>query len=451
MELMPADGNCIVAKDDTIVWCDQKFSEWFSHRGIGPGARLGQVFPGAIDLFRPGAVFEDTDRLGKKRYFSLECKPIKGLNGERVSRSVRIRNVTLHRVLIEISRLSTQAKSPKDLFEKVLWLMRETTHYLAFAGYVARDGRVELVSSKGWTEKLKSYVSLQEIAPDSMSLAGRTAYHRQQIVMSMSDYALSPAVKTAINKLGGEYIVVTPLVDQDRLVGVLTVINDKALTPLDSEALQSICGQVAVSLSVKLHEEEEAARADDAVLYANLIARAMMDKALGGEWEDAASGLVASLNDGTALEDVALKDIIHNAASIASSRAEAMGKKLNVKATGLDLIKVSPLFMFAAYEVLKNSVQHSASSLIEADIRVSRDRPGTYRIEISDNGPGIPDEFKGEVFRQHKDNMKECKGIGLYLVKKIVNRYGGRVWIEDRVHGDHRKGTRVVITIPPKA
>ncbi len=451
MELMPADGNCIVAQDDTIVWCDKTFSEWFSHRGIGPGARLGQLFPGAIDLFRPGAVFEDADRLGKKRYFSLECRPITGLNGEMASRKVRIRKVTLQRVLMEISRLSTQARSPKELFEKVLWLMRETTHYLAFAGYVAHEGRVELVSSKGWTEKLKSYVSLQEIAPDSMSLAGRTAYHRRQIVMAMADYTLSPAVKSAISKLGGEYIVVTPLVDQDRLVGVLTVINDKELTPLDSEALQSICGQVAVSLSVKLHEEEEAARADDAVLYANLIERAMRDKASGGEWEDAASKLVRSLNDGTALEDRTLKDIINIAMSAAARMAEAMGKKLNARVTGLDLIEVSPLYMFAAYEVLKNSVQHSTSSLIEADIRISRDRSGTCKIEISDNGPGIPDEFKGEVFRQHKENMKGCKGIGLYLVKRIVNRHGGRVWIEDRVHGDHRKGTRVVITMPPKA
>ena len=41
--------------------------------------------------------------------------------------------------------------------------------------------------------------------------------------------------------------------------------------------------------------------------------------------------------------------------------------------------------------------------------------------------------------------------MGLYLVKKIANRYGGRVWIEDRVHGDHKKGASVVITMPAKA
>jgi signal transduction histidine kinase len=85
---------------------------------------------------------------------------------------------------------------------------------------------------------------------------------------------------------------------------------------------------------------------------------------------------------------------------------------------------------------------------VDADIRISKERTGTHHIEISDNGPGIPDEFKSEVFRPRKDNMKNTEGIGLYLVKKIANRFGGRVWVEDRVHGDHKKGTSVVITVP---
>jgi len=119
----------------------------------------------------------------------MECRPIPGLSGEKSGDEVRIRKITLNKVLTDIPRLATQVKSPEELFEKVLWLLRDTTHYLAFAGYVARGDRVELVASKGWTEKLKSYISVQPIAPDSPSLAGRTAYHHRQIVMAMKDYA----------------------------------------------------------------------------------------------------------------------------------------------------------------------------------------------------------------------------------------------------------------------
>ncbi len=471
MELIPADGNCIVSADGTIVWCDTIFQEWFAHRGVGPGTRIGQLFPGSRDLGRPGAIHEDADKLGKRRYFALECRPTLGLNGEKISEEVRIRKVTHQRVLTDIARLSTQTKSSRDLFDKVLWLLRDTTHYLAFAGYIACDGRVELVASKGWTEKLKSYVALQDVAPDSGSLAGRTAYHRRQAVMAMKDYALSPAVKSAINKIGGEYIVVTPLIDQDKLVGVLTVIDDKVLTPMDSEALLAICNQVAVVLDLKLQEEAALVKSEDAVLFANVIARAVKDDAIlantaveshcgkdtalelvkrSGERDASTSALLRSLNENVALESIPLKEAIAYAVAGAKDLAQSAHKKMNVRISGQDSAQIRPLLKYAAYEVLKNSVQHSASSSIEAEIRALRERSGAHRLEISDNGPGIPDEFKSEVFRPYKANMKNPGGLGLYLVKRIANKYGGRVWVEDRVHGDHRKGVIVVITIPAK-
>jgi len=47
-----------------------------------------------------------------------------------------------------------------------------------------------------------------------------------------------------------------------------------------------------------------------------------------------------------------------------------------------------------------------------------KERSGVSRLEITDNGPGIPDEFKSAVFRPVKENMKNPKGMGLYLVKR---------------------------------
>ncbi len=69
MELIPADSHCIIA-DGTIVCCDRIFNEWFSHRGIGPGARLSQLFPTARE-YKPGTIYEDADKLGKKRSSAL--------------------------------------------------------------------------------------------------------------------------------------------------------------------------------------------------------------------------------------------------------------------------------------------------------------------------------------------------------------------------------------------
>ncbi|HXZ23420.1 MAG TPA: ATP-binding protein, partial [Methanomassiliicoccales archaeon] len=39
-------------------------------------------------------------------------------------------------------------------------------------------------------------------------------------------------------------------------------------------------------------------------------------------------------------------------------------------------------------------------------------------------------------------------GLGLAIVRALVERYRGRVWIEDRVAGDYSKGARFVVELP---
>ncbi len=38
--------------------------------------------------------------------------------------------------------------------------------------------------------------------------------------------------------------------------------------------------------------------------------------------------------------------------------------------------------------------------------------------------------------------------LGLYLVKSIGDNYGCRVWVEDRVLGDHMKGAKFIVMLP---
>jgi signal transduction histidine kinase len=100
---------------------------------------------------------------------------------------------------------------------------------------------------------------------------------------------------------------------------------------------------------------------------------------------------------------------------------------------------------YALRNVLVNSMEYVISRIVDIDIRTTVDRTGACKIEVTDNGPGIPDELKSGVFRREE---QPGRGIGLYLVKRIINRYGGRVWVEDRVPGNRARGTRVVIIIP---
>ncbi len=63
---------------------------------------------------------------------------------------------------------------------------------------------------------------------------------------------------------------------------------------------------------------------------------------------------------------------------------------------------------------------------------------------------GIPDDFKRRIFNRILKGTDKAKGMdfGLYIVKSLADSYGGRVWAEDRVPGDHTKGARFVVMLP---
>jgi signal transduction histidine kinase len=67
-------------------------------------------------------------------------------------------------------------------------------------------------------------------------------------------------------------------------------------------------------------------------------------------------------------------------------------------------------------------------------------------FEVSDNGIGIPPENSGHVFevfyRLHARSEYPGNGIGLAICKKIIERYGGRIWVESQGgSGSHFKFT----------
>ena len=68
-------------------------------------------------------------------------------------------------------------------------------------------------------------------------------------------------------------------------------------------------------------------------------------------------------------------------------------------------------------------------------IRVSAEREGTlWRFTVEDNGIGIDPEYFERIFvmfqRLHTREQYDGTGIGLAIVKKIVERHGGQVWVE---------------------
>ncbi|MFX1311383.1 MAG: PAS domain S-box protein [Promethearchaeota archaeon] len=102
--------------------------------------------------------------------------------------------------------------------------------------------------------------------------------------------------------------------------------------------------------------------------------------------------------------------------------------------------------------IMINSVRYNDNDIVEIIIRISRvEEDGIIycKLEFIDNGIGIEDERKEKVLTRVDPNSKTTygMGLGLSLVKKIIDNYEGKVWIEDRVDGDYSKGTNVILLI----
>ncbi len=106
------------------------------------------------------------------------------------------------------------------------------------------------------------------------------------------------------------------------------------------------------------------------------------------------------------------------------------------------------------FNIVGNSVKHSPPDRpLIIDIHAFKVRAqgkDFYTFIFEDNGPGITDTRKAEIFARFDKKYKKTSvsGLGLGLVKTLVDDFCGKVWAEDRVKGDHTKGARVVVMLP---
>jgi PAS domain S-box-containing protein len=122
------------------------------------------------------------------------------------------------------------------------------------------------------------------------------------------------------------------------------------------------------------------------------------------------------------------------------------------KSSGPRFVKCNNLATSMFTNLLTNAIKYDPRAEVVIDIafdNVVENGQSYWRIAISDNGRGIPDDEKERVFaRFHRvDTSVSGTGLGLYVVRFIANASGGRVWAENRVKDDHAKGTTMFVLL----
>ena len=93
--------------------------------------------------------------------------------------------------------------------------------------------------------------------------------------------------------------------------------------------------------------------------------------------------------------------------------------------------------------LLVNAVEHndSASRTVRVCASVGKE---SVEVRIADDGPGIADRVKDEVFAKGMKGLEGGTGIGLYLVDTLVDSYDGDVWVVD----NEPNGSVFVVELP---
>ncbi len=97
--------------------------------------------------------------------------------------------------------------------------------------------------------------------------------------------------------------------------------------------------------------------------------------------------------------------------------------------------------------LLNNAIKYNDKE--KGEIRIlCKPNNGYWKFGIADNGPGIDEKYFGKIFQifqtlAPRDKI-ESTGVGLALVKKIVEMYGGKVWVESEMN----HGSTFFFTLP---
>ncbi|WP_399943723.1 CHASE3 domain-containing protein [Streptomyces sp. BBFR25] len=160
---------------------------------------------------------------------------------------------------------------------------------------------------------------------------------------------------------------------------------------------------------------------------------------------------VGRLND--AHVSVPLDAALDKALANLSTAIEDAGARIERPAKLPEITGDPTLIVMLWQNLIGNAVKfrrpdHPAEIRITCEENPDRTEGPGWRLCVSDNGIGIPEEFTEKVFvifqRLHGRDAYSGTGIGLALCKKITEHHGGRIWIDP----GYTQGTRFCFSLP---
>jgi PAS domain S-box-containing protein len=171
-----------------------------------------------------------------------------------------------------------------------------------------------------------------------------------------------------------------------------------------------------------------------------------------------ASDLISNVRKITRLyteEHASYERDLHTAVQEAARRAETSfpTKKLVLDTDledGMYSVMADEFLDDVFFSLFHNSLKFDERNEVKVELEIEGIKHTPFlKLQVKDYGPGIPDEEKETIFSRlsHRRESVVGLGLGLTLVKQILENYGAHIRVEDRVEDDHTQGANFVILL----
>jgi len=136
-------------------------------------------------------------------------------------------------------------------------------------------------------------------------------------------------------------------------------------------------------------------------------------------------------NSDSELRPINLESILTNEIEKTRSAHEEAEITVTGDLNGELQIAATELVSSVFRNLLNNAVSHNNKETPKITVRVEQS-DDTVSVQVADNGTGIPDSQKGEIFGRGEMGLESSgSGIGLYLVDTLVEMYDGEIVVAD--------------------
>ncbi len=192
----------------------------------------------------------------------------------------------------------------------------------------------------------------------------------------------------------------------------LTVLN-RVLRHNIRNAMTVINGRVEI---LRQHADDSDETAESAAVVAENVDR-LLSVSEHARHIDTVTGSDTPDNDVETVVD--LVDDVSGA--IERLRAEHPGTEFDMVAAETCRVRAHPLTEAVVSEVIENAVVHNEGDVRRVSVSIRRDDAGVT-LRVVDDGPGIPEETVETIRRGYETSMRHTDGLGLWLVRWVVDR-----------------------------